>query len=240
MARMLPSETSCVRKGGGFASKKTLLEEIMRSVSAGPDRMEQLVERLCRSNVTIETKDAVGSGVILPGGGHGVILTARHVVADAIRRRRLKGLEIRNDGRSAKAVRILAAPHGIDLALVELDRRIGPAAALSPGRPRPGAPVIVIGAGMGIDNTVSMGIVSKVLTETARKGFEYQVLQTDAAISPGNSGGGVFSAGNGGLIAITSYKLRIGKRQLAEGGFAITAGNLQFLPAEDWKAFALG
>lgn len=228
-----------VHRGKEKQDKRLLIENIIKTNRTEDERVEQLVEKLCSSSVTIDTKNSGGSGVIILAGKENMLVTCRHVVEPAVRSKRRKSLKIYNGERTAHAKTIIAAPYGIDLALIELDRRIGPPAAMSFTRPKPGAGVIVIGAGMGIDNTVSMGIVSKIIVEEGKRGFEYEVFQTDAVINPGNSGGGIFRSSSGELIGITTYKLTRGKSQLAEGGFGVSAGTLSAIPKEKWKVIQL-
>ncbi len=232
-ARMLAPE-------GGFIGKQGLVEEL-RKLASGPDegRLERLIERLCQSSISIDTKGSGGSGVVISSEGRdALILTARHVIEPAFRSKKAKSIELRNDGISAKARRLLIAPRGIDAAIVETDGRLGPAVPLCPHPPRLGCGVIVIGAGMGIDNSVSMGIVSKRMEEKAGR-LTYDIIQTDAMVNLGNSGGGVFRAATGELIGIVSYKLIVGGERLAEGGFAISVSILERAPLDGWKVFEL-
>jgi S1-C subfamily serine protease len=64
-----------------------------------------------------------------------------------------------------------------------------------------------MGAPQGLELTLSQGIVSG-LRDSDDKG--YRVIQTDAAISPGSSGGALFDD-NGDLVGITTYKVRGGE-----------------------------
>jgi serine protease Do len=67
---------------------------------------------------------------------------------------------------------------------------------------RVGEPVFAIGSPAGFVNTLSTGIISQLRTLDARR-----LIQTDAAISRGSSGGGLFDV-NGNLIGITTFKIR--------------------------------
>lgn len=239
MGSMLRQLAKVHRKRQEFADKSRLIESIMKTHRTDDERVEQLVEELCKSSVTIDTKNSGGSGVVILAGRQNLLLTCRHVIEPAIKSGRKKSLKIYNGEKTARAESIIAAPYGIDLALVEIDGVIGPAASMTFTRPRPGAGVMVIGAGMGIDNTVSMGIVSKIIAEKGRKGFGYEVFQTDAVVNPGNSGGGLFRSSSGELIGIITYKLKHGKSQLAEGGFGISTGTIAAIPKDEWKVVRL-
>ena len=68
----------------------------------------------------------------------------------------------------------------------------------------PGDPVIVVGAPLGLDNTVTTGVVSAIRDDV--KGLTTRVIQFDAAINPGNSGGPVINA-NGQVVGVAQAKI---------------------------------
>ena len=128
---------------------------------------------------------ASGSGVIVSKEGE--VLTNHHVVD--------KTSEIRcqlADGRSFSA-KVLGKDKDLDIALLKLELPDGaeppPVAKLSPRRLEVGEVVLAMGAPWGLARSVSMGIVScndRFLEDCGDYTLWYQ---TDAAISPGNSGG---------------------------------------------------
>ena len=128
---------------------------------------------------------ASGSGVVISSDGE--VLTNHHVVD--------KTSEIRcqlADGRSFPA-KVLGKDKDLDIALLKLDMPDGaeppPVAKLSPRRLDVGEVVLAMGAPWGLARSVSMGIVScndRFLEDCGDYTLWYQ---TDAAISPGNSGG---------------------------------------------------
>jgi len=130
------------------------------------------------------TRRSLGSGVILDQEGH--VLTNNHVVAGA------DGLTVKlADGRSFKA-EIAGTDEKTELAIIKLQGDLGnlPTVALGDSdNVRTGQWVIAIGNPFGLRHTVSAGIVSA----TGRSGLgvaEYEsMIQTDAAVNPGNSGG---------------------------------------------------
>lgn len=123
-----------------------------------------------------------GSGVIIREDG--VILTNNHVVERARR------LTVRlRDGRTFRG-RILGTDPATDLALVKIDATGLPAARLGDSdQARVGEWVLAIGAPLGLEATVTHGVISA----TGRGGLGANeiedYLQTDASINPGNSGG---------------------------------------------------
>ncbi|HSB46510.1 MAG TPA: S1C family serine protease [Candidatus Bilamarchaeum sp.] len=204
-------------------------------------RVEALIEKLQGSSVKIESDEGIGSGVIIArNGSELLILTNRHVVdADFtfVSNTHLEVINYTNE--TAKPVRVYIAPNQLDMAIVAVEKDIGPPAAIADAKPKVGAQVLVIGSPLGIPNSVSGGIISNYASTNTSSGFEYEVIQTDAAVNPGNSGGGVFLSSDGDLIGIISFKLVLRGNQLAEGlGFAIPANILEDYPLREWKAIA--
>ncbi len=159
-----------------------------------------------------------GSGVIISEQGH--VLTNNHVVADA------ESLEIRlADGTSMEATLVGADPFS-DLAVISVEGELpAPARWGNSDALNPGETVIAIGSPLGdFFNTVTVGVVSAVgrSIETGR-GFQLQeLIQTDAAINQGNSGGPLVSLG-GQVVGINTLVVRGGLQgPQAQGlGFAI-------------------
>ena len=128
---------------------------------------------------------ASGSGVIISSDGE--VLTNHHVID--------KTSEIRcqlADGRSFSA-KVLGKDKDLDVALLKLDLPEGaeppPVATLSPRRLDVGEVVLAMGAPWGLARSVSRGIVSCTDRFLEDCGDYTLWYQTDAAISPGNSGG---------------------------------------------------
>lgn len=90
-----------------------------------------------------------------------------------------------------------------------------------------GSKVYAIGSPLGLEKTITDGIVSAI-----RQRGEVPLIQTTAAISPGNSGGGLFDS-NGNLIGITTFKLKGGENI----NFAIRSS---FISNFDEAIFATG
>lgn len=220
--------------------------------TAGPQlcsdatRAEELIGMLKQSTVMIDTDEGLGSGIIIGKDGQGtIIITNRHVVQSDTpgpnhHPLASGGMTVHNGGLSAKVLRVLVAPQGIDLAVVYVRGDMGPAVRIADVTPRQGTKLIIIGAPLGIEDTASEGIVSNYVSRRTEGGLPFTAIQTDAAINPGNSGGGFFLEGTGELIGITAFKLQLNPFSTAEGmGFGIPIGLVNRFPVSTWHELPL-
>jgi Do/DeqQ family serine protease len=130
-------------------------------------------------------EEGVGSGFILDANG--VIVTNAHVVDGAT-----EVMVTLKDGREFEGT-VLGADPVTDVAVVKIEATDLPTVTLGDVEAiRPGEWAIAIGNPLGLDNTVTAGIISA----TGRSSAEVRIpdkqvdfIQTDAAINPGNSGG---------------------------------------------------
>ncbi len=142
------------------------------------------------SVVTITTGQGLGSGVVWAADG--TVVTVAHVVAGAPR----VGVQFA-DGKQATGT-VVASDEFTDLAVVRVPRTGLPAATFAAALPEVGALTVVIGTPLGLQETVTAGIISALgrdlpASQDTPHGL-VGLIQTDASISPGNSGGGVFNA----------------------------------------------
>jgi serine protease Do len=146
------------------------------------------------SVVQIETETAQGSGVIISADG--LIMTNEHVVAGAT-----AIIVLTQEGRRAVAA-VQAADATADIALLKINLEGLPAAMLGAvATVAPGIDVVAIGSPMGLTQTVSRGVLSSIRVLNGRR-----VIQTDAAVSPGSSGGPLLND-RAEVIGIVSFKL---------------------------------
>ncbi len=179
----------------------------------------------------IVRQHAVGSGVIVDPSGY--IITNAHVVEGAQRIR--VALPLPGDsGRSVPVgkrhileARLVGTHKETDLALLKIDEADLPTLPLlSQQRARVGQLVFAIGSPEGLQNSVTMGVVSAV-SRQADPDKPLTYIQTDAPINPGNSGGPLVDM-NGAVVGINTFILSQGGG--SEGlGFAIPARIVDFV-----------
>ena len=132
---------------------------------------------------SIQQQQGLGSGVITRSDG--VILTNAHVVEGAS-----EVTVTLPDGRTFTG-KVLGGDPLTDVAVVKVVASKLPVAPLGDSdRVRPGEWAIAIGNPLGLDNTVTAGIISAIQrTNAVGEGQRVPYIQTDAAVNPGNSGG---------------------------------------------------
>jgi serine protease Do len=150
-----------------------------------------VVARLAPSVVTVRTGGGVGSGVVYQPD---VVITNHHVVAGA------QGTTVTidyADGTSSEGT-VLASDEITDLAVIRTARTGLPVPEYRTELPRPGDAVLAIGSPLGFEGTVTAGIVSALNRQIPGSAEQSRALvdliQVDAAISPGNSGGALLDA----------------------------------------------
>jgi len=214
-----PSATSSAGASpSGSASGSPSLGAI--AAGAGSAQIPDIAARLQPSVVTIFVGQGLGSGVVYTADG--LILTNEHVVrgATAVQVGFADGSRVAGTVRATDAV--------TDLALVQADRTNLPVPKYQTILPRIGDLAVVIGSPLGFENTVTAGIVSGLHREIPGSAAEGQslveLLQTDAAISPGNSGGAVVN-GAGEVIGVSEAYIPPSSGAVSLG-FAIPAATV--------------
>jgi putative serine protease PepD len=199
--------------------------------SIGDTVIAQVANAMSDSVVTISsliddgmsTGEGTGTGVVLTADGE--ILTNAHVVADATE------VKVRFAGETEpRLAKVLASDPGNDLALLKIDATdLKPATFAQPGTIRIGDGVIAIGYALDLDGgpTVTSGIVSALKrTIITESGALNGLIQTDAAISSGNSGGPLVNL-RGEVVGINTAVARSDANSAANNvGFSIAVDEL--------------
>jgi serine protease DegQ len=157
--------------------------------------------------VTVQTPDGVGSGVVYRSDG--TIVTDAHVVEDQQKKPSTSVRIHFADGSQASAT-VVGVDDATDVAVLKADRGNLPAAKFSTALPEVGQLAVVIGSPLGLEQTVTAGIVSALHrnmppSQESPQGI-IDLIQTDAPISPGNSGGAVVNS-NSEIIGLSEAYL---------------------------------
>ncbi|MFU8847416.1 MAG: S1C family serine protease [Opitutales bacterium] len=213
-------------------------EEALYQVSASTDdrSIRDWIDDLGEAVALVQTPTGLGSGFVIHKDGY--VVTNHHVISGEhrISITIFKQSERELNKVTYDKVRIVATSAEMDLALLKIDGevtepfKIVSLAAADQGL-REGQSVFAIGSPLGLDRTVSEGIIS--VANRVIGGRLY--LQTTTQINPGNSGGPLFNL-NGAVVGVNNMKIAaVG----AEGlGFSISSRTLKsFLDNLDAYAF---
>jgi S1-C subfamily serine protease len=209
-------------------SDEDLLDAYSRAVigvveKVGPAVVSIGVKKQSRSRR--EQGEGAGSGVIIAPDGY--VLTNDHVVAGA------NQIEVSLTDGSAFAAQIVGTDPATDLAVVRVGASGLPIAPLGDSAAlRVGQLVIAIGNPLGFQNTVSSGVISalgRALRGQSGRLIE-NVIQTDVALNPGNSGGPLVDS-RGRVIGVNTAMIA-----MAQGlSFAVPVETAKWVVSELMK-----
>ncbi len=177
-------------------------------VGRAPESIAGIADAALPSVVSISTATGTGSGFIITDDGY--IITNNHVIADSGDR----GVQVAlQDGRTVEADLIGTSP-AYDLAVLDVDLTgLTPLALGDSEEVVVGDPVVAVGSPLGLDGTVTSGIVSATNRPVSAGGQGetsfISAIQTDAAINPGNSGGPLLDV-QGRVIGVNSSIAALG------------------------------
>ena len=189
-----------------------------RPTATASPSVSAIYQRVRPSVVVIRTNDDLGSGVIVADDG--TIVTANHVIAGATRI-----MVTYFDGATTSAA-VVAADPKLDVAVLRpasLPEVVVPAAL--GGGADVGAPVVAVGNPLGLADSVSAGVVSG-LNRTAQTvdGTYSGLIQFDASVNPGSSGGALLDARGLVIGIVVSIANPAHEDAFAGIGFAVPIG----------------
>lgn len=230
------AEISVLEKASASAKAAAVQGEDIYFVEPGREAVtvEKNVQRVAESVVQIQTASGLGSGFIINKLGY--VITNQHVIAGereitvVVYRKKPGGLE----KQPFPKVKIIAMNGFLDLAILQID---DPGAASLPFVPMgdsetltQGQEVFAIGSPLGLERSVSKGIVSIRARENGGRWY----IQSTTQINPGNSGGPLFNA-RGEVVGVNNMKAAgVGVEGL---GFSIPSNVLKLF-LKNREAFA--
>jgi serine protease Do len=183
------SRSTSARGGGAAASAGSVATPATRQVCHGKS-IPSVVSHVEPSVVTVRTQNGLGSGIVY---GKNTVITDQHVVALQEGQPQTFGhvqLELA-DGSTIRG-NVTGSDLLTDLAVIRVSRHDLPPLTFRTSLPKPGETVLAIGSPLGFNSSVTEGIVSALgrnLPSSNGSPPLVDLIQTDAAISPGNSGG---------------------------------------------------
>jgi putative serine protease PepD len=179
-----------------------------------PDSVAGVVKQVMPSLVTVLIKKGsdggTGAGFVISADGY--VVTNQHVALGAGRNSSL--MVVFSDGTSASA-KLVGTSAESDIAVLKVARNdLKPVTFGDSEQVAVGDPVIAVGAPLGLQNTVTTGVVSaldRAVTSGEGDPSVFAAIQTDAPINPGNSGGALLDTG-GRVIGVNTeiYTLKSG------------------------------
>jgi len=175
----------------------TVLLASLLAVRAAAQGVADLVERARPAVAIVVARTGPGSGFVYDA--RGFLLTAAHVVEGA------GEVVVRLPNRRPMLAVVAQTSRSMDVAALRVGEEGLPFIPLAAGRPRVGEEVVVLGYPLGDvigldDITVTRGVVSRLLVDQG-------LLQFDASVNPGNSGGPVLN-GRGEAVGIVVRRIR--------------------------------
>jgi S1-C subfamily serine protease len=223
---------SDVAADGLSAASETALINDQSLLDAYSNAVIDVTERVGPAVVRVETgpkvrnargRGGLGSGIVISPDG--LVLTNSHVVGSA------KEIRLRDTEGFDTEAHVLGVDPDTDLALLRADgaRELRYAALGNSKRLKRGQLVVAIGNPLGFESTVTAGVVSALgrsIRSVSGRTIE-DVIQTDAALNPGNSGGALV-ASNAEVIGINTAIIN-GAQGIC---FAVASNTAQFVLSE--------
>ena len=237
--REIAAEPSTTEPTAFAQGKRLTIAEVYRRSAPGVVQVTSTSTASSQSNnffgnpfsqpQTQQTQQALGSGFVIDKAGH--IITNYHVVAGA------KSVEVSFSNNESLKATIVGVDPSTDVAVLQVDARSRALTPLPLGNSdqlEVGDEVVAIGNPFGLDRSITSGIVSALQRGIqAPNSYEIDhVIQTDAALNHGNSGGPLLNA-QGQVIGVNAQIQTGGSSEGNVGvGFAIPINTVKTVVAE--------
>lgn len=151
------------------------------------------IDKVVHATVTVKNGMGLGSGFLI--SRHGFILTAAHVVSGA------EKVEVVTHDEKQLEATVVRRNKQNDVALLYTAVAVDTCLPIATSQPSPGQDVFVVGAPDGYESSVARGVISGI-----REFEDLKFIQTDASVSPGNSGGPMVDR-DGNILGVVSWKV---------------------------------
>lgn len=190
--------------------------------------LKEIIKQSQKKVFTIKTMEGIGSGFLF--NRYGDLLTNAHVV-EGYSDVTVTGLDKRK-----YAGTVIGIGASLDVAVIRVPGLAGidPLPLESINKAEVGDPVLALGSPLGLENTVTTGIISGLDREFELEPYVYRNLyQTSAPIAPGNSGGPLINSDTGKVVGINSAIMTQGTI-----GFSIPISQVAAM-AEEWTGYPI-
>ncbi|GGK65601.1 S1C family serine protease [Ornithinimicrobium pekingense] len=227
LAQVLAGDPAPVTQGRGTGALPEPVPVVVAPDGSIPGLSRAVLPSVALISVGAGGNDGQGSGFVIREDGY--VLTNHHVIAASTTG---GGITVTLPGEEPVRAEVVGSDPAYDIAVLKVDRT-GLAALpfADPDAVEVGQTVVAVGAPLGLDSTVTSGIVSAIdrpVVAGQSEDVSYiNAIQTDAAINPGNSGGPLLDlAGN--VVGVNSAIAQMPSSALAPAGsiglgFAIPA-----------------
>lgn len=187
------------------------------SVSGSDLSVSDICAKVADSVVEIETEfkntygiyqyvsDGAGSGVIISKDGY--VITNNHVIFNSNSNKVADSITVRLSSGKEYSARLVGRDADADIALLKVEADdLSPAVVGDSSKLKVGETVVAVGNPLGeLGGTVTCGIISATNRKISVDSNKMNLIQIDAAVNPGNSGGGMFNM-KGELVGIVNAK----------------------------------
>ncbi|KAF0145376.1 MAG: serine protease [Nitrospirae bacterium] len=200
LASKSQAEPDAVKKPAETAEISNSKELVSLKSLAAPKSWPDIIQQSRASVVVVKTQASSGSGFII--SPEGIIITNRHVIQDSA-----EVEVIFNSNESKKASVIKSGTIPLDIAILKVAGNNLKYLPLADSNDcSEGEEVVAIGAPLFLSETITKGIISNCNRQLKDELQDIKYIQTDAAISPGNSGGPLINK-KGEVMGMLTWKI---------------------------------
>ena len=199
-----------------------MLALLLGRAASAQAQFAEAAKKIKDAVVTVVVDDRNGAGFIVNPDGY--VLTAKHVLGDK------QSVSVKLRGGDTLPAEVVKSSDERDLCLLKVDRQHLPAVQFaSSAKLKQGDDVAAVGAPLGLENTLTKGVVSATSREIEGKKF----IQIDAALNQGNSGGPIINS-EGLVVGVATRAAK----NAAKIGFAVPSDEVMSFLDEQTVSYA--